>query len=156
MDLTTRSQQAVSAAVREAAQRGNPAVEPAHLAVALLDDAEGLTRPLVQALRVDPGALRAAAQQVVNRLPSASGSSVAAPTPSRNFLTVLNVAERAARDRDDEYVSTEHLLIALAEQPGEVADLFAAQKITAAALSDALTSVRGSAHVTSPDPEGTF
>ena len=54
MDLTTRSQQAVSAAVRTAAERGNPATEPAHLAVALLDDTEGLTRPLLATLGVDP------------------------------------------------------------------------------------------------------
>ena len=54
MDLTTRSQQAVSSAVKTAAERGNPAVEPAHLAVALLDDGEGLTRPLLQAVGVDP------------------------------------------------------------------------------------------------------
>jgi ATP-dependent Clp protease ATP-binding subunit ClpB len=156
MDLTTRSQQAVSAAVRTAAERGNPAVEPSHLAVALLDDAEGLTRPLVQALAVDPAVLRAGAQQLVDRLPSASGSSVGAPSPSRLFLAVLNAAERAATDRGDEYVSTEHLLIALAEQPGDVATLFAQHQITAAGLSEALTSVRGSARVTSPDPEGTF
>ena len=56
MDLTTRSQQAVSAAVRTAAERGNPATEPAHLAVALLDDTEGLTRPLLATLGVDPRA----------------------------------------------------------------------------------------------------
>ena len=54
MDLTTRSQQAVSTAVKTAAERGNPAVEPAHLAVALLDDAEGLTRPLLQSRRRRP------------------------------------------------------------------------------------------------------
>ena len=54
MDLTTRSNQAVSAAVKTAAERGNPAVEPAHLAVALLDDTEGLTRPMLQKLGVDP------------------------------------------------------------------------------------------------------
>ena len=61
MDLTTRSQQAVSSAVKTAAERGNPAVEPQHLAVALLDDAEGLTRPLQQKLGVDPIAIRAEA-----------------------------------------------------------------------------------------------
>src|SRR5215813_2659006 len=112
MDLTTRSQQAVSTAVKMAAERGNPAVEPAHLAVALLDDAEGLTRPLLEAVGIDPLAARATVQ-------------------------------RQVRDRSDEYVSTEHLLIALA-------DLFGAQPT---ALRDALASLRGSQRVTSPDPE---
>jgi ATP-dependent Clp protease ATP-binding subunit ClpB len=88
MDLTTRSQQAVSAAVRTAAERGNPATEPAHLAVALLDDTEGLTRPLLATLGVDPLSVRAAASQLVDRLPSASGASVGAPQASRALLAV--------------------------------------------------------------------
>ena len=157
MDLTTRSQQAVSAAVRTAAERGNPATEPAHLAVALLDDTEGLTRPLLATLGVDPLQRREPPRRsLVDRLPSASGASVGAPQPSRAFLAVLSAAEREARDRSDEYVSTEHLLIALAQHGGEVATLLANRGVTPAALADALQSVRGSARVTSPDPEGTF
>jgi ATP-dependent Clp protease ATP-binding subunit ClpB len=149
MDLTTRSQQAVSSAVKTAAERGNPAVEPAHLAVALLDDAEGLTRPLLSAVGVDPLAARAAAQRQVDALPSAAGSTVAAPQTSRGLLAVLSAAEHEARDRSDEYVSTEHLLIGLADEHflGDVMP---------AALRDALASLRGSQRVTSPDPEGTF
>jgi ATP-dependent Clp protease ATP-binding subunit ClpB len=149
MDLTTRSQQAISTAVKSAAERGNPAVEPAHLAVVLLDDAEGLTRPLLSAVGVDPLAARAAIQRQVDALPAAAGSTVAAPQPSRGFLAVLSAAEREARDRSDEYVSTEHLLIALADQ-GVVSG------VAPAALRDALASLRGSQRVTSPDPEGTF
>jgi ATP-dependent Clp protease ATP-binding subunit ClpB len=156
MDLTTRSQLAVSSAVKTAAERGNPTVEPAHHAVALLDDAEGLTRPLLQALGGDPLAVRAEVQRLVDNLPAASGSSVAAAQTSRGLLAVLSAAERVARERSDEYVSTEHLLIALAQQGGAVADLFTLRGITAEALSDALQSLRGSARVTTPDPEGTF
>jgi ATP-dependent Clp protease ATP-binding subunit ClpB len=156
MDLTTRSQQAVSSAVKSAAERGNPAVEPAHLAVALLDDAEGLTRPLLQAVGVDPLDVRAEAQRLVDKLPAASGASVAAPQTSRGLLNVLSTAEREARDRSDEYVSTEHLLLALAQQGGEVTELFRQRGVSAPALADALQAVRGSARVTSPDPEGTF
>jgi ATP-dependent Clp protease ATP-binding subunit ClpB len=156
MDLTTRSQQAVSSAVKAAAERGNPAVEPAHLAVALLDDSEGLTRPLLQAVGVDALSFRAEAQRLVDRLPSATGANVGAPQTSRALLAVLGAAEREARDRSDEYVSTEHLLLALADQGGDVAQLFQQHAVTKAALADALQSVRGSARVTSPDPEGTF
>jgi ATP-dependent Clp protease ATP-binding subunit ClpB len=156
MDLTTRSQQAVSSAVKTAAERGNPAVEPAHLAVALLDDAEGLTRPLLQAVGVDPMTVRAEAQRVVDKLPSASGSTVGTPATSRGMLAVLSAAEREARDRSDEYVSTEHLLLAIAQTQNEVADVLKQHGVTPAALSDALQSVRGSSRVTSPDPEGTF
>ena len=143
MDMTTRSQQAVSEAVKNAAERGNPAVEPAHLAVALLDDGEGLTRPLLQAVGVDPLALRAEAQRLVDRLPSASGSTVGSPATSRALLAVLGAAEREARDRSDEYVSTEHLLLALAGTPNDVADALKQHGATPAALADALQSVRG-------------
>jgi ATP-dependent Clp protease ATP-binding subunit ClpB len=156
MDLTTRSQQAVSTAVKTAAELGNPSVEPAHLTVALLDDAEGLPRPMLRAVGVDPLTIRAEAQRLVDNLPSASGSSVSAPQTSRGVLAVLGAAEREARDRSDEYVSTEHLLIALAQQGGDVAALLKQHGVTAEALADALQSVRGSARVTSPDPEGTF
>jgi ATP-dependent Clp protease ATP-binding subunit ClpB len=156
MDMTTRSQQAVSSAVKAAAERGNPAVEPAHLAVALLDEADGLPRPLLQAVGVDPMTVRAEAQRIVDRLPAASGSTVSAPSGSRAFLAVLGAAEREARDRSDEYVSTEHLLLALAEAQSDVADLLKQHGVTPAALRDALQSVRGSQRVTTPDPEGTF
>ena len=156
MDLTTRSQQAVSSAVRAAAQIGNPAVEPAHLLVALLGDTEGLARPLLQTLGVDATALRAAADRLVSRLPAASGSTVAAPQMSRPMLAVLAGAEAQARQLTDEYVSTEHLLLALADVTGEVKSLLTAQGVTTDALRAALGTVRGSGRVTSPDPESTF
>ena len=156
MDMTTRSQQAVSSAVKAAAERGNPALEPAHLAVALLDDAETLARPLLQAVGADPLAVRADIARLIDKLPSASGSSVSAPTASRNTLAVLGAAERAARDRSDEFVSAEHLLLALADQSGDVADVLKRYGATSSALAEALQSVRGSARVTTADPEGTF
>jgi ATP-dependent Clp protease ATP-binding subunit ClpB len=156
MDLTTRSNQAVSAAVKTAAERGNPALEPAHLAVALLDDTEGLTRPILQKLGVDPAVIRAEAQRLVDKLPSASGNSVGAPATSRGMLAVLSAAEREARDRSDDFVSTEILLLALAHTQSEVADLLKQHGVTPAAMADALQEIRGSARVTSADPESTF
>jgi ATP-dependent Clp protease ATP-binding subunit ClpB len=156
MNRTTRTEQAISGAVTAAAERGNPAVEPAHLAVALLDDAETLARPLLQAVGADPIAVRADLSRLIDKLPSASGSSVSAPTASRGMLAVLGAAEREARDRSDEYVSAEHLLLGLAATDGDVADVLRQHGATAAALGDALKSVRGSARVTTPDPEGTF
>jgi ATP-dependent Clp protease ATP-binding subunit ClpB len=156
MDLTTHSQNALSSAVKAAAERGNPAVEPAHLAVALIDDGETLARPLLQALGIDPLPLRAEAQRLVDKLPAASGSTVAAPATSRATLAVLGAAERDARGRSDDYVSAEHLLLGLAQAGGDVAELLTSHGATAAALGDALQSVRGSARVSTPDPEGTF
>jgi ATP-dependent Clp protease ATP-binding subunit ClpB len=156
MDLTTRSQQAVSAAVRTAAEKGNPAVEPAHLAAALLEDEQGLARPMVQAVGVDPATLAKELAALIAGYPSAAGSTVSAPQPSRSFLSVLAAAERIAKDATDEYVSGEHLLLALVEVDSEVATIFKRLGATTEALRTALTQVRGSARVTSPDPEGTY
>jgi ATP-dependent Clp protease ATP-binding subunit ClpB len=156
MDMTTRSTQAVNSAVKVAAERGNPAVEPTHLAVGLLDDPETLARPLLQAVGADPLVVRADLSRLLDKLPSASGSSVAAPTASRSMLAVLGAAEREARDRSDEFVSAEHLLLALAGTDGDVADVLRQHGATPTALGAALESVRGSARVTTADPEGTF
>ncbi|WP_375492196.1 ATP-dependent chaperone ClpB [uncultured Jatrophihabitans sp.] len=159
MDMTTRSAQAVNTAARTAAERGNPALEPAHLALGLLDDTETLTRPLLQAVGADPNAVRADVQRLVDALPAASGSSVAAPQASRSMLAVLGAAERQARDHSDDFVSAEHLLLALAQTDSAgntVADVLRRSGATPEALAGALESVRGSAHVTTADPEGTF
>src|SRR3954463_2269953 len=121
MDMTTRSTQAVNSAVATAKGRGHPAVEPAHLAVALLDDAETLARPLLQAVGADPMAARAELQRLVAKVPSAAGSNVGGPRARRNLMAVLGAAEREARDRQDEFVSAEHLLIALANSNSDVA-----------------------------------
>jgi ATP-dependent Clp protease ATP-binding subunit ClpB len=156
MDLTTRSQQAVSNAVREAAERGNPAVEPVHLAGALLADEQGLARPMLQAVGIDPSRLASELAMLVKQLPAASGSTVSAPQTSRGMLSVLSAAERIAKDAGDEYVSVEHLLLALAEVQSEVSSLLHRLGATSDALRAALSQVRGSARVTSPDPEGSY
>jgi ATP-dependent Clp protease ATP-binding subunit ClpB len=156
MDLTTHSRQAVSNAARMAAERGNPAVEPAHLLAALLDDAQGLARPMVQAVGIDPPTLVRSVEAVVAALPAAAGSTVAAPQPSRTFLSVLSRAEQLAKEATDEYVSGEHLLLALAEIQSEAAATLTAAGATTDALRAALGQVRGSTRVTSPDPEGTY
>jgi ATP-dependent Clp protease ATP-binding subunit ClpB len=156
MNRTTRLEQAISGAVTMAAERGNPNVEPAHLAVALLDDADTLARPLLQAVGADPNAVRADLVRLIDKLPSATGSSVSSPTAGRGMLAVLGAAEREARDRSDEYLSAELVLLALASTDGEVADVLRQHGATLDALREALQSVRGSARVTTPDPEGTF
>src|SRR3954451_24172823 len=156
MNRTTRLEQAISGAVTMAAERGNPSVEPAHLAVALLDDAETLARPLLQAVGADPMAVRGGVARLVDTLPSARGANVGPPTASRNLLAVLGAAEREARDRSDEFVSAEHLLLALAGADGAVAEVLRQHGASASALGDALHSVRGSQRVTTADPEGTF
>src|SRR6478609_5600657 len=104
MDLTTRSQEALSDAVRQASAGGHPHVEPAHLAAALLAQTDGTTRPLVQAVGADPTSLKAAIDRVLAGLPSASGATVGPAQASRGTLTALNAAKEEAEALGDQYV----------------------------------------------------
>jgi ATP-dependent Clp protease ATP-binding subunit ClpB len=154
--LTTKSQEAVSAAVRTAGGAGNPNVEPIHLLRALLAQGDGTTRPLLAAVGVDADQLIREADAVAARLPSASGPSVGAPAASGAFYRVLSSAGELAKEMGDEYVSTEHLLVALASVDSSARDLLSAAGVTPERLRTAFTEVRGSVKVTSPDPEGQY
>ncbi|MDT7781871.1 MAG: ATP-dependent Clp protease ATP-binding subunit ClpB [Pseudonocardiales bacterium] len=153
---TTKTQQAVSAAVQAATLNGNPDVSSAHLLSALLAQTDGLTAPLLSAVGADPTIVRKELEQVSRSLPSASGSTVSAPQLSRDTVRVLGRAQELATEMGDEYVSTEHLLVGLAQHGGLVADLLRRHGATPDALREAFEKVRGSARVTSPDPEGTY
>ena len=82
--LTTRSQEAFAAAQRLAVDRGHAALEPLHLLVALLEQADGIAGPLLQATGADPADVRAKADAALRRMPSVSGSTVPAPSPRRH------------------------------------------------------------------------
>ncbi|HWF40901.1 MAG TPA: ATP-dependent chaperone ClpB [Acidothermaceae bacterium] len=154
--LTTKSQEAVADAIRRAVADGNPHVEPVHLLLALIAQADGTAAPLLEAVGVSLSALRGEADQIAARLPRASGSSVSAPGMDRPSMQVISAAAKRASDLGDEYISTEHLLVGLADEGGEVASLLRRHGATPEALLGAFESVRGHARVTSPDPESTF
>jgi ATP-dependent Clp protease ATP-binding subunit ClpB len=154
--LTTKAQEALSVSVRSAATAGNPSVEPVHLMRALLTQSEGLTAPLLEAAGADVAAVRRDVDAEVAALPAASGSTVAAPGLARATYSVLSHAGEVARELDDEYVSTEHLLVGLAHVESPVREILGRYGVTAERLRAAFADVRGSARVTSPDPEGTY
>jgi ATP-dependent Clp protease ATP-binding subunit ClpB len=154
--LTTKAQEALSVAVRSAATGGHSAVEPAHLMRALLAQSDGLTAPLLEAAGADVGRVRTEVDAILDGLPSASGSTVSAPGLGRQTYAVLSHAGEVARELEDEYVSTEHLLVGLAHVESPVRQLLNRHGVTAERLRAAFTQVRGSARVTSPDPEGTY
>ncbi|GAB2760965.1 ATP-dependent chaperone ClpB [Salinifilum aidingensis] len=153
---TTKTQQAISSAGQAATMAGNPDVDPAHLLGALLAQTDGLTAPLLSAVGADPATVRQELDQITGSLPAASGSTVSAPQLSRDAVRSLTHAQRLATELGDEYVSTEHLLVGLAADGGRIADLLKRHGATPEALRDAFGEVRGSARVTSPDPEGTY
>ncbi|ANY06870.1 ATP-dependent chaperone ClpB [Pseudonocardia sp. HH130630-07] len=153
---TTRTQQAISAAVQAATLAGNPDVGPTHLLGALLAQADGIAVPLLAAVGADADPVRRELTALGNRLPSASGSSVSAPQLSRDALAAITAAQQLATEMGDEYVSTEHLLVGLARSGGPVAELLARHGAGPDALREAFGKVRGSARVSSPDPEGSY
>ncbi|MEV4252874.1 ATP-dependent chaperone ClpB [Spirillospora sp. NPDC049652] len=154
--LTQKSQEAVSLAVRRAAAEGNPQVEPQHLLVALIQLTDGTAVPLLEAVGADWKAVRTAAEEQLATLPKAAGSTVSSPQMSRQLIVAVNTAANRARQLEDEYVSTEHLLVGLAADGGPVAGLLKEHGATPNALLEAFEKVRGHARVTSENPEETF
>ncbi|HEX3781120.1 MAG TPA: ATP-dependent chaperone ClpB [Pseudonocardiaceae bacterium] len=153
---TTKTQQVISSAVQAATVAGNPDVGPVHLFGALLAQADGLTVPLLTAVGADPAAIRAELERLSHALPSATGATVSAPQFSPPAVRSLTHAQRLATEMGDEYVSTEHLLAGLAAEGGPVADLLRRHGASEDALREAFIKVRGSARVTTPDPESTY
>ncbi|MEV4130300.1 ATP-dependent chaperone ClpB [Nocardia sp. NPDC049707] len=152
---TTKTQAALTAALQAASAAGNPEIRPAHLLVALLDQTDGIAAPLLKAVAVDPAAIRGEAQDIVDKLPRATGATTT-PQLGREALAAITAAQRLATELGDEYVSTEHVMVGLAEGDSDVTMLLQKYGATPEALREAFTAVRGSARVTSPDPEGSY
>ena len=153
--FTTRTQEAIAAAISGATGSGHTQVEAVHLLAALLAQPENLTRPLLAGAGVDAGAVEAATKAQVSRLPAASGSTVAGPSYARAVLQVLTTAQSVAAELKDEYAAAEHVLIALATIESPARTLLVDAKATPEALRGALPQVRPG-RVTGPDPEGTY
>ncbi|HEY7002816.1 MAG TPA: Clp protease N-terminal domain-containing protein, partial [Gaiellaceae bacterium] len=138
--LTIKSGEAVAGAQELARRRGNPEVYPEHLCIALLD--QELPRTLVERAGGSVESLRAECEAKLGQKPAVQGTAQQ-PHASADFARLLDRAEEEMRKLDDEYVSTEHLLLALEVVPRD-------------ALLAALKEVRGSQRVTSQDPEGSY
>jgi ATP-dependent Clp protease ATP-binding subunit ClpB len=150
--LTVKAAEALQEAAQRARREGNPAVEDLHLLAALLAQDEGIVAPVLQKVGVNVTGLRAATEEAAGRLPRQSGG--AQPTISRELNTVLDRAEEEARSLQDEYISTEHLLMALVgKEARSTAPLLAAQGVSRDDLLAALSQIRGSHRVTDQTPE---
>ncbi|MFD2468197.1 ATP-dependent chaperone ClpB [Amycolatopsis silviterrae] len=153
---TTKTQQAISSAAQAATVAGNPHVSAAHLLGALLAQGDGTTAPLLTAVGADPETVHKELEPIINGLPSATGATVSTPQFDTPAVKSLTQAQKLATELGDEYVSTEHLLVGLATEGAQVADLLKRHGATPDALREAFAKVRGSARITSADPESTF
>jgi ATP-dependent Clp protease ATP-binding subunit ClpB len=154
--LTRKSQEAVTAALRQAAADGSPQVEPLYLLVALIEQADGTTAPLLRAVGADPAIIAKQAAGKLATMPRAHGATLSAPEMSRPLLRAVSTAASRARQLGDEFVSTEHLLVGLAADGGDAKTLLQNEGVTPDKLVEAFTQIRGNSRVTSEDPEGTY
>jgi ATP-dependent Clp protease ATP-binding subunit ClpB len=154
--LTVKSQEAVQAAQGLAAENGNPEVLPLHLMAALLEDREGVVIPVLEKMGVPVEQLLSGVNGAIAKLPKVQGSA-AQPGLSQALQKVLEQGFKEAADFKDDYVSTEHLLLALSKAKNDPVQLaLAALGGTHDAILKALTAVRGSQRVTDQNPEGKF
>ncbi|MBM4289266.1 MAG: ATP-dependent chaperone ClpB [Deltaproteobacteria bacterium] len=153
--FTLKAQQAVQGAQELAQTMGHPQIEPAHLLRTLLAQEEGLVRPVLKKLEADPRKVIQGVDDILTRFPQVSGAAQVYLSPELN--QVFDAAFKAATQMKDEYVSTEHLLLALVlAKDTEVGRLFASLGLTAEAVMQALAGLRGSQRVTDQSPEEKF
>ena len=153
--LTTKSRDAVSAALRNALLAGNPSAEPVHLLHGMLAVPDNTVGPLLSSVDADPNAIDQVAQQGIGKLPSAKGTNVTQPTLSGSLTRVLADAESRAEQLGDQFVATEHLLIALASVESPARTILTGAGATGEALTTAFNASRGTKRVTSAEAEGT-
>ena len=155
--FTIKSQEALEAAQRLAAERRNPQTRPEHLLAVLLEQDGGVVVPVLRKLGVDPAAVRATLSPALEALPRLTGGPHQEPTgPSNELIEVLRLAEEEMRALKDDYISTEHLALALAKSTGTTGDVLRSVGAGYDPLLRAVNEVRGGQKVTDQNPEDKF
>jgi ATP-dependent Clp protease ATP-binding subunit ClpB len=155
--FTIKSQEALQAAQRLADERHNPQTTPEHLLAVLLEQEGGVVVPVLRKLGVEPATVRNDVGVALEALPKLSAGQPAEPAGgSSELVQILRTAETEARDLKDEYVSTEHLLLALAAHPGRAGEALRSAGASRDELFKAIVEVRGPHRVTDQNPEDKF
>src|SRR5438874_2486767 len=157
--LTVKAQEAVQKANDVASEHGNPEVAPVHLLLALAEDREGIVPPVLEKTGANPRAIASEARAAVEKLPKVSGSGAAQAHLSNELSKVIDQAFKEANNFKDEYISTEHLLLGLAEgkkSRDEAVQILGSHGATRDAILKALTSIRGTQKVTDQNPEAKY
>lgn len=152
--LTIKAQEAVQHAQELAADAGNPQIEPLHLLAALIVQQEGIVLPLLDKMGVNVSQLQQMVEDERGHLPKATGG--AQPQLAGSLTKILEGAQSEAATMKDEFVSTEHLLLALVKVPSPAQEMLKLNAVTEKDVLEALQQVRGSTRVTDPSPEGKF
>lgn len=152
--FTVKMQNAIEEAVKTAESAGHSEVVPAHMILALLEQKDGVLRPLLEKLGVSAESVREAMEEVTRKLPKAFGSTQ--KTFSRSMARILGACEKTAGDFKDEYVSAEHFLIALLTDECEEKDALVRLGVTKDDVLEALKTIRGNQRITSQDPEAQY
>ncbi|XXT51827.1 ATP-dependent chaperone ClpB [Sorangium sp. So ce542] len=152
--MTTKAQEAIREAVDFGSRRGNPELYPEHIVRAIVGQDGGLGAPLVQKAGADPAGLLRLLDAKIDTYPRVSGG--AEPNLSRRALAVLQKAEDEAKALKDEYISTEHVLLAGTKTDKEIQSIFERAGLSYDKLLASLAAVRGNQRVTDRDPEGKF
>src|SRR5437588_2581598 len=155
--FTIKSQEAIQAAQQLADERRNPQTTPEHLLAVLLEQEGGVVPAVLRKLGVAPAAVRQTLTPALDALPKLSGSATPEPAGgSSELVQILRTAENEMRELQDEYVSTEHLMLAIAAHPGKAGDALRGAGASRESLLAALAEVRGSHRVTDQNPEDKF
>ena len=152
--FTIKAQEAVQGAVELAAGRGNPQVTPVHLLHALVAEREGIVRPLFEKIGVDRGHLERITGAELSHLPKVSGG--AQPQPDQELVKVFEAATVESNTMKDEFVSTDHLLLALVKVPSKAKNVLQLAAVGEKELMAGLQAVRGQSRVTDQNPEEKF
>ena len=152
--VTIKMQEALHEGQSLASELGHSELLPIHVFQAALDQADGVVRPLLQALNVSPESLKVEVQQLLDRQASVQGG--ADPQVGREMSETLRQADKVMRKLKDEFLSVEHFLLAVADSKSTLGDLLRKHGLSAKSLTEALTSVRGHQQVTDQDPEGKY
>jgi ATP-dependent Clp protease ATP-binding subunit ClpB len=153
--FTIKSQEAIQAAQRLADERGNPQAAPEHLLAVLLEQEEGIFLPVLGKLGVAPAVVRQSVGHALDALPKLSGPAAEPTGVSSDLVQILRDAEKAMRELEDQYISTEHLILAIAAHPGAAGDALRSNGASREQLLRALEEVR-TQPVTDQNPEEKF
>jgi len=154
--FTEKAQEALAGAQQLAEQAGHPQIEPEHLLTALVDQADGIVPEVVRKLGADPQQMSATLHAALGEFPSVQGAATRGIGP--RLQQVISAAQREAQQMKDEYVSTEHLLLAMAGEDGRTKAGLVLRTVGASRdrLLEILQAIRGSQRVTDQNPEGKY